>query len=296
MNSDKGGTIYFGVNDSGFVRGLENDMTYLGISSMDEYKRKIQDAIHKYFPAEYLCAQNFTMHEKNQVLSLDVRPFEYGVAKLNNVAFRRWENENRQMNADQEADLLKKRSAKKQSVKNVSLLLQAINNKKQVKLCNYHSPQGQQLQERLVEPFAFSEGYAGVFALEIRKDNELIIKYFKLARIDEVQLADTPWQYETKHVQPKMDLFGMVQNAGAAGEEVVLQLKPLAKELLLEEFPAAKESIRKDADGASWTFTTTVYAPHGIGRFCMGLLGHITILKGDSLREHIRSVMSSATV
>ena len=71
---------------------------------------------------------------------------------------------------------------------------------------------------------------------------------------------------------------------------VRLQLSLQAKNLLLEEYPLAEKSIRKNGD--HYIFDDDVRAMEGVGRFVIGLASDITIIEGTELREYIRNFVS----
>ena len=58
---------------------------------------------------------------------------------------------------------------------------------------------------------------------------------------------------------------------------------------LVEEYPRAKDCITPDKREANtWYFTTDVCRMEGIGRFYIGLAGHIQILEGDELKKYAK--------
>ena len=61
----------------------------------------------------------------------------------------------------------------------------------------------------------------------------------------------------------------------------------MAKNLLIEEFPKAKEFvIGQKGDENVWYFTTDICRIEGIGRFYIGLANHIQILEGEELKNY----------
>ena len=83
---------------------------------------------------------------------------------------------------------------------------EAIENKKQIVLKNYHSANSQEITDRLVEPFQFGEGFQSVLALDT-KDKQS--KYFKLERIGDVQVLDKGYKFEQLHQKNATDIFGL---------------------------------------------------------------------------------------
>ena len=69
---------------------------------------------------------------------------------------------------------------------------------------------------------------------------------------------------------------------------VSLQLDLMAKNLLIEEFPSAKDCIKPHkGDNNIWYFDTEVYQMEGIGRFYLGLANHIKILQAPELEKYV---------
>ena len=67
----------------------------------------------------------------------------------------------------------------------------------------------------------------------------------------------------------------------------ICSLMMMAKNLLVEEYPRAKEFITgHKGDENIWYFTTDVCRMEGIGRFYIGFANHIKILEGDELKKY----------
>ena len=83
-----------------------------------------------------------------------------------------------------------------------------------------------------------------------------------------------------------VDVFHM---NGDTTTRISLQLDLMAKNLLIEEYPRAKEFITgQKGDENVWFFTTDICKIEGIGRFYIGLANHIQILEGDELRQYAK--------
>ena len=68
---------------------------------------------------------------------------------------------------------------------------------------------------------------------------------------------------------------------------ISLQLDLMAKNLLVEEYPRAKDYVTGHMGDANiWYFTTDVCRMEGIGRFYIGLAAHIQILEGEELKQY----------
>ena len=86
------------------------------------------------------------------------------------------------------------------------------------------------------------------------------------------------------HKEIPVDIFHMT---GTDSIHIMLQLDLMAKNLLVEEYPRAKDSITPHKGNNNiWYLTTDVRHLEGIGRFYIGLANHIQILEGDALRQY----------
>lgn len=118
---------------------------------------------------------------------------------------------------------------------NVEALADAIKRKKQVVLKQYESAHSNESKDSLVEPIEFTANMIDIWAYDVDNGDNRV---FKVARIHEVEVTDTGWEFASKHKAIKHDVFRMVGNLN---EKIVLQLNTRAKSLLLEEFPPGRE-------------------------------------------------------
>lgn len=162
---------------------------------------------------------------------------------------------------------------------NVEALADAIKRKKQVVLKQYESAHSNESKDRLVEPIEFTANMIDIWAYDVDNGDNRV---FKVARIHEVEVTDTGWEFTAKHKAIKPDVFRMT---GTLKESIVLQLDTRAKSLLLEEFPLAEKDLKRE-DG-KWLLKTTIHSLEGAGRFVIGLAADIKIIEGDKLRKYI---------
>ena len=162
----------------------------------------------------------------------------------------------------------------------VHSLIEAIEERKQVILCNYRSSHGGAIRDRRVEPFAFTTNYVQLWCFDTESHS---CKLFKLSRIGSVELTSDPWQWEGEHQQGFMDIFRM---HGNERHPVTLRLGILARNLLVEEYPLAEEQITPTEDGGG-ILTTEVTNYSGVARFVVGLMDDITILNTPELEQYI---------
>jgi proteasome accessory factor C len=169
---------------------------------------------------------------------------------------------------------------------------EAIENKKQIVLKNYHSANSQEITDRLVEPFQFGEGFQSVLALDT-KDKQS--KYFKLERIGDVQVLDKGYKFEQLHQKNATDIFGL---SGRKQVWVKMKLSLKACVLLREEFPLAAKYVEKDetSEDKLYHFNGPVLNYKGIGRFVMGLADEIEIESPKEFKDYIKEIIKKQTL
>ncbi len=166
---------------------------------------------------------------------------------------------------------------KVQQAKVIASLSEAIRDRKQVVLHQYHSANSDTFSDRLVEPLQFTENFNLLLAYE---PVSTTVKTFKVERIDRISIQAQDQTYGLPVSAP--DLFGMV---GLAKLPVVLRLNSRAYRLLLEEYPQAKPFTKKE--GSGYLFTSTVQDVRGVGRFVLGLAGEVDVLEPKELKEYL---------
>jgi len=174
----------------------------------------------------------------------------------------------------------------KKDAKNVNLLVEAIENKQQVQLCNYSSAHSKTIRNRLVEPFAFTTNYIQLWAYDVEEKKN---KLFNIKRIEGVQVLPQSWQYADKHETGYMDIFRI---SSFEQMPVKLKLNLRATNLLTEEYPLAEKYLTKINDN-EWLLDINVCSYEGVGRFVLGLLDDIEILQTPKLVKFIESKINS---
>jgi predicted DNA-binding transcriptional regulator YafY len=167
---------------------------------------------------------------------------------------------------------------------NFDKISKAIDHKRRIVLHRYHSPTGKkEHSDRLVEPIAFLDHHRLLKAYEI---SSRTVKSFKIDRIGEVEITDTPCSKSRKETL-KMDPFGF---SCEKTEIVKIRLSPLAKDLMSEELPQARPYLTEIK--AEWFFIGPICDPKGLGRFILGLPGHTQVINGEALREHLKAAVT----
>jgi predicted DNA-binding transcriptional regulator YafY len=109
-----------------------------------------------------------------------------------------------------------------------------------------------------------------------------MVKQFKIDRIEGVATTNYNWQFEENHGESRIDDFGM---SGCQPIPVNLKLSTRAHHLMEEEFPDTVKNIHIVEDGAF--YDGAVYSFEGIGRFIMGLLDEVVVVKPEGLKVYI---------
>lgn len=163
---------------------------------------------------------------------------------------------------------------------NIRRLIEAIEERRQVLLLGYRSAHGGEVRDRRVEPFAFTTNYVQVWCYD---PEDGVCKLFKTARIEQVELTDTPWQHAEAHREGFIDPFRI---HGERRIRVRVELGLLACNLLCEEYPLAERDLHPAGPGR-WLLDTEVAGMAGIGRFVAGLLDDIRIVEAPELEAYL---------
>ena len=284
LNSQTGGTLYLGVNDQGYVVGLENDMKYLHCSSLETYARvHVQDPMISLLGLDSMTYINIERLYDDNVLALHIAPHPYRVVELNGVAYLRVNAESREMPENVKQEMIARKIFKdRNKAATISQLQHAMSQKKCAILHAYSSSNSGVVSDRLVEPYEVLPEDGLVICFDRKKLEKRI---FNISRIGYVEVLDEDWKYPSSHTPVAVDAFHM---SGEKAIRVNLQLDLMAKNQLVEEFPRAKGDISPcKGDENVWFLSTTVYALQGIGRFYIGLANRIKILDAPELQEYV---------
>jgi predicted DNA-binding transcriptional regulator YafY len=140
-----------------------------------------------------------------------------------------------------------------------------------VEIRGYRSSNSDTIANRRVEPFDFLPDYAAVWCYDTDSRS---CKQFRISRMENVVMLPAQWQHREQHKLPFCDAFGMAAPMPADTIKLALSLK--AYNLLLEEHPTAGETVT--TAGSSYTLEIPVANYYGVGRFVLGLPGHIKVL------------------
>ena len=176
---------------------------------------------------------------------------------------------------------------KQEISRNIEMLARAVREKRVVTLRNYHSSHSQSIKIRRVEPYAFSRDGAFVKCFELDSNTN---KTFKIERIEEVLLADTPWQNEALHeTETHEDIFGLT---GGKNHKIELRMTLRAANLLQEEFPLSRPFVFKE-DYSNYLFEANVNSFIGVSRFILGLIDEIEVIAPTELKTFLLEKIAS---
>lgn len=171
---------------------------------------------------------------------------------------------------------------------NVDVLRRAIETKHQCVLQKYNSLNSKDLRDRLVEPFQLMNNTNEVRCYELDSG---ICKTFKVARIKgKVVWKEKKWEHSGRHVSYFTDIFGFSSDKVL---KVILRLTTVSKTILMEEFGLDETRFVME-DDAHFLVHLPICNMKGVGRFVMGLIDEVEIVKGYELRQYIKEKINEA--
>ena len=191
----------------------------------------------------------------------------------------------KKLSLNSELDSMPRLFLKARLGKFVDQLAEAIRNRQQIILKNYHSAHSNEIRDRLVEPIHFGDNYQSIMALDI---SDKVCKQFKLDRIGEVIAFNKSFAFESLHQKHQTDIFGFT---GDASTWVTLELSLRAYLLLREEYPLALSYLTKEAD--HYLFHGPVANFEGVGRFTLGLIDEILIKSPESFVTFLKNKITN---
>jgi len=168
---------------------------------------------------------------------------------------------------------------------NIEEFSTAINLGKSVRLIGYASGHSDTVKDREVEPFEMTKNKRYVWCYD---PQDGYCKVFRPSRCRKVKTLDKNWKSRSRFESENIDIFGF---HGEKAIRVQLILDIMAHNLLLEENNEAELEMTR-LDDNKWLLNTRVYEIQGVGRFCMGLIGHIEIIESPELEEYMRGKCS----
>lgn len=163
------------------------------------------------------------------------------------------------------------RLKQKDDLQKIKTISTGIRKKQQVLIYDYRSSNSNSIRNRKAEVFDFLPDYSAVWLFE---PEDGCCKQFKIARMKQVELLPSRWQWESCHKIPFIDAFRTAAPKPIAKVEMLLNLK--AYNLLIEGNPLAAEYIT--GINGKYHLKIPVATFEGIGRFALGLLEEVEII------------------
>lgn len=164
----------------------------------------------------------------------------------------------------------------------IRLIEIAIELQKRIYITNYQSTSSNTIQDRYVEPCALTKDAKYLIAWDLDKERQ---SQFKLDRMSDITITEE--DCTVQHPYTPMDLFGLT---GDQEKPVTLKLTEQAHFLLIEEFPLSHAYIKRKTTpngDPSFLFEGHVRSWKGIGRFVLGLMGEVEVLKPLEFRDYL---------
>ena len=168
----------------------------------------------------------------------------------------------------------------------IEQIAEAINTEHQIELINYHSISSNSITNRTVEPIGFTDNYDALIAYEpTTKKN----KYFKIERIEKVEILDQPIKHQDKHQHQQPDPFGFAPRTD--GITVTIHLKMTLKAYLLmkEEYPLTTPHFKHNKKDNTYNLKIEVNSLKPITRFSEGLKDEIEYVEDIQINQQLRN-------
>lgn len=299
----EGGTLYLGVNDDGKVVGLKNDISELHdprVKNLDSYSRYIYDRCRDYikdFESVKDLIEVNPVPEQGYIEIMVSKCPDFVVRMVkDNVAYQRSGTRSQKMNDDmisRRERLLADRKAERRRMNKdgrfCNILLQAIREKRKVRIIKYQSGNSGTIRDRILEPINFLSNGDCIWCYEKESDNSHL-KQFKLSRMTDVEILDEAWEHESEHKTGSTDVFGW---NGCEAFDVSMTLNVTAHNMMIEQFPKTdNDSLMIDYGDGTWYFKASVHNLDPVVRFCAGWLDQIQIWSED-LRDEVRRFLQT---
>ena len=279
LNSMIGGTLYLGVDDRGYVIGLENDLDQIK-GSLDSYIRLIQDEAKQAFEQSILDFLDFEVMFEGRVVAIKVKPYPDGLVYMDKVPYKRNFGESEPMREDEKTRMISlKMSSSKADGGKLGTIEKAIVEKKCVCLKRYSSASG--IRDRRVEPFKVTGGGKFVWCYDLEG---LKSKQYSISRAADIILLNESCTHQREHKAIDTDIFNW---SGDNAMHIELQMDNMACNILKDEYPQSEKYLTSVNGGEEWILSTDIYDFKAPGRFVVGLLDHVNILHGEELKESV---------
>ena len=112
LNSKVGGTLYLGVDDLGYIKGVDSDIAYMektaygSYKGIDGYIRYITDEAKRHFDISMMTNIRINAMYDGKVVAITVQPYEYDIVKIKDDAYIRINSETIRMSESMRRQLM----------------------------------------------------------------------------------------------------------------------------------------------------------------------------------------------
>lgn len=159
----------------------------------------------------------------------------------------------------------------------------AIQQENKVILKSYHSANSQKIDDRLVEPIAFTDNYTSICAFEEDTQKN---KYFNVERITDVEQLESKQEFKSLHKLDPVDVFGFTEWNGEKFD-IQLRLSLRAYVILKEEYPLVQPYLKKEPNKETYLLECNVNNPKTITRFILGFPKDVEVVGSEKYKSFI---------
>lgn len=170
----------------------------------------------------------------------------------------------------------------------VRCIREAMETQRRVILKKYWGAEHDKPEDREIEPVALLQYHQYVEAFDVDRQE---MRMFRLSRAESVQISRKKQTHQVRHKARKTDPFLLTGQAF----EVVLELSPRARNLLLDEVEISPDQLRPLPNGW-WSFTGEMRGVEGIGRFILGLSNEVVVQSPEALKTYVRQQCEMAAI
>ena len=246
------------LKEAGFI--IDNDNSFYSIAKKTAQFKEISSLLH------FSDQEAYILNEAIHNIDASTRVKENLISKLS---------------ALYDSDRISAQFVSKENSSKIKPLLDGIKGKKQVRLIDYKSSGSGKIATRIVEPFEFTPNYISLWAYELSSNAN---KFFKISRVQKVEIIDTNWTFELEHKANLLDCFRV---GGDKETPIKLEMSLKARNLLVEEYPLSEQFITRINDNL-YRFNGWVTKFYGMGRFIMGLPGEFSSIDNADLKRYMK--------
>jgi predicted DNA-binding transcriptional regulator YafY len=170
----------------------------------------------------------------------------------------------------------------------VRCIREAMETQRRVILKKYWGAEHDKPEDREIEPVALLQYHQYVEAFDVDRQE---MRMFRLSRAESVQISRKKQTHQSRHKARKTDPFLLTGPAF----QVVLELSPRARNLLLDEVEISPDQLRPLTNGW-WSFTGEMRGVEGIGRFILGLSNEVVVQSPEALKTYVRQQCEMAAI